>query len=311
MSNCIVRGGTDREFRLGGDLEDWGRVACAQAWRDIGLVCGDQAMAIHGTGGGVPSEGPVLFAGPWIGEFGWELARWQGGVRRLSAVRRTDAHLVVMGDAGHDVLYERADEYWEMPDFWVQAGFTRQCTNVRGEPGRVRQHLRALAFAIWQELGPARSAVSLVAPRRFRPDEQVHVRLGHTEEPNGTVVYMPRHRRWHAWRNWPAQRWDDLELALHRATGLRAVWVDEVWPLRESIQALRRARFAVCPESGGIFLALLCGTPTVAFGRERWRRRVCDDENFLHTPVRYVGRPDNNHSPREVADATLDFLRTL
>lgn len=44
----------------------------------------------------------TLFAGPWIGEFGWELFCWQGFIRKLA---KQYARVIVVCRTGHDLLY--------------------------------------------------------------------------------------------------------------------------------------------------------------------------------------------------------------
>lgn len=45
----------------------------------------------------------ILLAGPWIGEFGWELFGWQGYLRKLS--KQYDK-VIVSSRPGHEFLYE-------------------------------------------------------------------------------------------------------------------------------------------------------------------------------------------------------------
>jgi len=54
-----------------------------------------------------PAKGK-LFAGPWVGEFGWELFCWQGVLRHLS---RKYEEVIVAGRPGHEILYEDFAEY--------------------------------------------------------------------------------------------------------------------------------------------------------------------------------------------------------
>ena len=44
----------------------------------------------------------TLLAGPWVGEFGYELCQWQGFVRKLS---REYDDTIVVSRPGHEVLY--------------------------------------------------------------------------------------------------------------------------------------------------------------------------------------------------------------
>ncbi len=50
----------------------------------------------------------VLHAGPWVGEFGWELCSWNPYLRHIS--QKYD-RVIVEGPASSEYLYEFADEY--------------------------------------------------------------------------------------------------------------------------------------------------------------------------------------------------------
>lgn len=52
--------------------------------------------------------GGTLFAGPWAGEFGWELCSWNPRVRKMA--EKFD-RVIVEGPAASEYLYEFADEY--------------------------------------------------------------------------------------------------------------------------------------------------------------------------------------------------------
>ena len=53
----------------------------------------------------------TLFAGPWVGEFGWELFCWQGMIRKFVHLRDID-RVVIGCRSGHEYLYEDfADEF--------------------------------------------------------------------------------------------------------------------------------------------------------------------------------------------------------
>ncbi len=63
----------------------------------------------------------TLLAGPWIGEFGWELFGWQGCIRILA--KKYD-EVIVIGRTGHDFLYgDFADIYIDFdPKGWECSG---------------------------------------------------------------------------------------------------------------------------------------------------------------------------------------------
>jgi len=56
--------------------------------------------------------GETLLAGPWVGEFGWELCCWQGYIRKLS---KKYTKTIVICREGHDFLYKDfADEIYNL-----------------------------------------------------------------------------------------------------------------------------------------------------------------------------------------------------
>ncbi len=329
MTDC-VRTEHGCEYHLTGRPESWAyetpsmlklRAAFKPAELEIRKFC----MAVRWA------ARPVLFAGPWIGEFGWELARWQGGIRRIA--QGAEWYVIVMGDVGHHLLYPYAHEYWDVPRFFREAGFTRQCDHVRGG-AEAAVHLQLLAWLIARALARIGPVQMTLLPQRFRPDEQDIVRLKVPDaarwRPEGRYFcVLPRLRSWNPQKNWPVGKWLDLMAALQgdgSPYGEQAMVVgapDEVrtlqpeyaceerWSLHRSIALLGGAEFAIAPESGGALLSLLCGCPTVVFGHMRNKKRITADENFLSTPVHYVARNDYSHSAAEVLEGVRALLRDM
>jgi len=63
----------------------------------------------------------TLVAGPWIGEFGWELMCWQAHLRRIS---KDYEKTIVYSRKGHDVLYNDFAEFREFdPVAWNVNGW--------------------------------------------------------------------------------------------------------------------------------------------------------------------------------------------
>ena len=50
----------------------------------------------------------ILVAGPWIGEFGWELFGWQGYIRAIS---KNYVRTICISRPGHGVLYTDFAEF--------------------------------------------------------------------------------------------------------------------------------------------------------------------------------------------------------
>jgi len=250
---------------------------------------------------------PVFFAGPWIGEFGWELSCWQGGIRELVHSLFGTHHVIVMGDPGHNVLYEYADEYWDVPEFFLNAGLTRQCAHVRGKKAPL--YLSALGYAVAVELKKYSNVLKVVPPRRFRPEVQEYIQLGgKNNTKRSSFCYFPRNRRWWKEKNWPF--WDELIPLVEEETELNSVGITADWDLSDSIEMLRASHFAISPESGAIFLSFLCGIPTIAFGHEQQEKRL-SKANVFGVPFVYNSRTDHNHSVEEVFYGIKELLRAL
>lgn len=310
------------EYHLVGDPDEWVSTALPSELhlRKVQLQDGD------------PWAG-ILFAGPWIGEFGWELARWQGAVRKRA--KESGLYTIVMSDPGHHVLYDDfAHEFWELPEFFLDAvadgTLVRQCDHVRADNSKV---LDLLGTLIWRELDLAADLKDWLTPGKFSPEEQyvVPLRVGldawssAASPPQfpGYYCILPRLRRWNPHKNWPAQNWRSLYTALSdlllcpKVVGrqeeinliVSGVEIRERDWLTRSIDLLTHAKFAIAPESGGAVLSLLCGCPTLVFGHENQRVRICRTENFLGTKVKYLARTDYNFSIDEVAAGAIAFIQ--
>jgi len=282
----------------------------------------------------------LLFAGPWIGEFGWELTRWQGAVRKRS--KESGLYTIVMSRPGHQVLYaDFADDFWVLPQSFREARLVPHCDHVRPAPGdplpqlNTEVALEEVARYIRQQVAVRGPLREILSPRKFRPDEQTIVKLSApTAEWSAGIdrpyfCVLPRSRAWNAEKNWPAGHWQSLTLrCLPRGWSSFAVGsVDDIRllhpkcslaeraSLARSIDLLSHARFAIAPESGGALLSLMCGCPTLVFGHERQRVRITSPwpggENFLGTKVSYLARSDYDFSVDEVAEGARELQRDL
>lgn len=279
----------------------------------------------------------TLFCGPWVGEFGWQLCRWQAGVRQL-ACQRPDDYLIVMTDPGCEVLYEAADEVWWTPAVGQRA-LTRNMTGWLESAPRQAFALDALISEALAEF----PGVERVAPRRMAAAEQRHIQLQPDEAarrelalwrrgwPDDArwVVLFPRQRALNPQKNWPVERWQALAAHLATAHDLRVIIAggdgdtaelalspEQALDLRQiplerrlgvTLAALAEAEAAVASESGGAQLALLAGTASVVLGGPDYERRVTVDENPLGTACAFLASPDYAHELPAV-QAALDEL---
>jgi hypothetical protein len=86
----------------------------------------------------------VVFFGPFIGEFGWELAHWQWWVRRACLEKFRGYRKIACSFPGRVPLYPYVDEFWPLPESFLQLRFTplNYVTNGwrNGWPGRYTVH---------------------------------------------------------------------------------------------------------------------------------------------------------------------------
>lgn len=224
----------------------------------------------------------TLYAGPWVGEFGWELFCWQGWIRQRAIV--FDETFVACR-RGHEILYEdfanviSQDIKGEECDMWNCKGF---------ESGTIMQTFD-------RTLGPHDVWVKSCQPvlrydhthrlnneslfARFR--DQTFVKFGESSSERAyDVVIHARAKKNKVnagmnsdYRNWPAQKWSKLigklkgysiacvgtkEGALHvGGEDLRGV------SLRSLCNTLASSGIIVGPSSGPMHLAALCACPQV------------------------------------------------
>ena len=202
----------------------------------------------------------VLFAGPWVGEFGWELMHWQGFLRKLAPRYEK---VIVCCRAGQEALYSDFAHEFVLHD-------------VRG----TADCNRLLSVENPQELA---RVLALVPPGadHLRPlgaqphERQVFRRFGERREEIATdLLFHPRGRGHGSDRNWSRENWErmldlirplDLKVgcigltsATQELVGDFAEFRDR--PLSESLDLIASTRLVVGPSSGPMHLASLCGT---------------------------------------------------
>lgn len=261
----------------------------------------------------------TLVAGPWIGEFGWELFCWQSYLRARS---REFDRTIVYGRPGHEAIYEDfATEYqgWMVPrqgrpdcqnliiegkkwPGWTETNWCREATRIRPNDVPI----------VWDPV-----------PRVNGPQEWK--RYGDSEEAvfSHPVVFHARSRQWNADRNWPEDEWYELAHQLSiRDIGFSCIGTEEeaMWIEREigapfmaktglksQMNEISGAKVAVGPSSGPMALAVLCGTPVVTWsGNEKDLTRLPKVWNPFNVPVKVL--PTWQPSVESVRQAILETL---
>lgn len=258
----------------------------------------------------------VLFAGPCVSEFGWELMCWQGQVRKLA---RNYDYVVICSTAGHQPLYE------DFCDQFIPHRIKghRDCWFLRESPDEFEQTRHKLD-RLAAERRRNGDKVNFAQIEGFIPtSEQEFVHYGVSagevrRELHFDIVIHARSKRSHNSAldslNWPQNKWDDLCKELVRR-GLRVACIGSIAaslcargahdfrgvPLRTVINVLALTRLVVGPSSGPMHLASLCGTPhmvwTITLDLPQWkawgssRQRYEQIWNPFNTACRVIETP--------------------
>ena len=62
----------------------------------------------------------IVFAGPFLGEFGWELSHWTPHVRWLREQYKGRKLIVASYEGRHPLYYGIADEFWNLPNWFTR-----------------------------------------------------------------------------------------------------------------------------------------------------------------------------------------------
>ncbi len=224
-----------------------------------------------------------LVAGPWVGEFGWELCAWQGYLRVIAPDYE---NVIIYGPVGHEYLYKDfATEYrptpvvGQEPNMWLNGN-----TKI--------SHPFCENESMW------------IPPQQlsFMPNspEQGFIKYGKKGENGADLVYHARSldKYGSGYMGWGDDNWKaflsnyDGEIVCigtkegadhHGGLDMRGA------PLEKVCDVLASAKVLVGPSSGAMHLGSLCGTPHVVWsGHARNKLRYESWWNPHKTPVRTV-----------------------
>lgn len=256
----------------------------------------------------------------WYGEFGWELACWQGYLRRLSKTQ----HVHVICPHGHQSLYT---DFAASTSTHTLRG-DRDCWRIRGND----KELTALISRASKQAAELRCSV--LYPRQIRSaDSQLFIKFGQASnikpEDRFDVLLHTRNRVGRG-----AERNTDIESAMDLVHSLKGLRVASIGTYHEAkhvtgtsdlrgvllehlMDHIAAAKVVVGPASGPSVLALLCGTPGVVWSSSRWyssiratnRERLTNLWNPFKTPVTVMITPNFNPSPEESLKAIQEITQ--
>lgn len=249
-------------------------------------------------------RGKIAFAGPWIGEFGWEIMTWQSHLRLRS---HDYASMIISTFPGMEPLY---------------AGF--HC------PVMFKPHRHPGRALDWRDVSNVdydmpdftsyTKPIEIIEPVQNPGLEGEYIRFGTPKNREFEILFHARGLRKSDFKNYPVDNWQDVANMFQKSASIGTMedihipgTVDKRGiPLQELMDLIASAKTVVGQSSGVMHLASLCGTRHVVWGdnktyyhkpleyryKERW--------NPFQTPVAWVKADNWDPAVQDVKDAILE-----
>lgn len=256
----------------------------------------------------------TLLAGPWLGEFGWELCTWVPAMRYLAEQKRFE-HVVVICQKGHDFLY------WDFADEFI-------FYNKKGKSDRWLLNGK-------KTLAPKRILKKYKDATYYAPSAEKCLKWNRSMRKYGNpssifgydIVIHARHVKNRDWidkkcggsRNWGRKNWESLVKMFHCCkiccigTEDGAYHIDGTDDMRGATlqltcDILAASKVAIGESSGPMHLASYCGCPHVVITDSRIQRSIGATNkeryrtlwNRYQTKCKIIEHKTWNPTPREV-----------
>lgn len=262
-----------------------------------------------------------LFAGPYVGEFGWELMQWQGFIR---ARRPYYESVHVLTYPGRDYLYEGCHVHHHDIDLKT-AGYRYGILDRKKALQMIEKKVSEVGLESYDVF-----STSLVCTRYHKAIWGQEFRL-FKEDPLTTtlrdVIFhfrAVRKKGSDTYQDYSAAAADELvQRCLEH--GLRVGCIGHPnysycppdcedyrsIDLRRTIAAMSTAHAIVGKNSGPMHLASLCGKPSIQWAEDQWRLDFSLRWNPFRVPIYIVSNTESQPSPKFVCQAIVNALFDL
>lgn len=264
----------------------------------------------------------LMVAGPYVGEFGYELFKWQGYVRTQAKLYDK---VIVSSRPGHGLIYQDFAS-----SFISYTSPINPCAGIANIPGTdfyelahkvfggIAYNRIIIPFKLDQDT-PQEYVAYGVQGNYTRYDVVVHAR--HVSVNPGEMTEVNKALK--ESRNWAQPNWDRMlhqvsadsklkiccighpDAALHLANTDDKRGID----LSELANLLANARVIVGPSSGPMHFATLCRCPQVVWGTNNLVDRYHKAWNPFNTKVQFAVVDERwNPTPKHIAELTTAAL---
>lgn len=265
----------------------------------------------------------IMVVGPYIGEFGYELFKWQGYIRTQATGY---AKVIISSRPGHAVLYKDFSH-----QFISYTAPVNSCAGIANAPGN---DIHTTASRVFAGIPYNR----IIVPFKLEPTtQQEYVSYGrkdmytkydiviHARNISVTPGDMRnKDKLLKESRNWAYANWVNFTTTLTRSNSkLRiccighpdaSLYIDNTddkrnIELTELADLLANAKVIVGPSSGPMHFATLCRCKQVVWGTPNLIKRYRTDWNPFGTPVDFITTDETwNPSPEYVIDLTAKAI---
>tara|TARA_R110000824_G_scaffold286117_1_gene474273 strand:- start:473 stop:1315 length:843 start_codon:yes stop_codon:yes gene_type:complete len=248
----------------------------------------------------------TLLAGPWIGEFGWELFAWHGYVRALS--KKFDKTIVISRSNSKALYVDFANDFYDYtPPDELADSFFMYNIDLKS----------CLKEAVQLHNIDINKDMTLLLPRRIGMPPHTHhaeamsfgeyvitpeyIRFGAKKEQEYDYIFHIRSRELRKEDNWSIENWEKLKALLGDkriacvGTKEEAGWIEGTDDLRSiDLQSLltlmTNATCTFGSSSGPMHLSSLCSSPHVVWSIPQNRIRYENNWNPLNAPILFLDK---------------------
>ena len=258
----------------------------------------------------------TLIAGPWVGEFGWELFAWQAYIRALS--ENFDRTVCLAREASRFLYEDFADEFisYDTTDGAADSFFMHNHVIDKRYLGDIFKRFSGgtITWVPPKRIGmPPHTHYDEKQPFGILQVKPKYIKFGAPAEKKDHIIFHARSRDLREEDNWSSDSWKKLasffvkdgrevysigtlEQSLHveGTIDLRGA------PLKETTRLLAEAGAALGPSSGPMHLASLCGCPHVVWSINSNFERYTKNWNPHQTSVLFLDEYEWNPAPKYV-----------
>jgi hypothetical protein len=248
----------------------------------------------------------ILLAGPWVGEFGWELFCWQGYIRKLS---RNYDKTIIIGRPNQKLLYEDfCHGYVEFnPNgFKTDSWMCHDCIVDNDLINKIpHTHYFNGNFDIGFRYGQntAFDTKGLFNNQEYKKYES------DTLNKSYDLIFHCRNKITGSDRNWDKSQWVELFDLLSKKYSIACIGNTEAFyldgaddlrniSLSDLVSVMNKSKLILGPSSGPMHLASLSGLKHLVWSSEHNRARYLKIWNPFNTEVIFYS--DENWNPKPI-----------